>query len=96
MITTNIPESNARKSAEDELVEFILSRLACEDKMRFSYFICGCAMGTWVGYVKPDHNDEHHASVSVIHTVLRAFRNKGYLVNDRPTSGNINNVEIRK
>lgn len=96
MITTNIPESNARKSAEDELVEFILSRLACESKMRFSYFVYGCAMGDWLEAIDAKYNDRHHASVSAIKSVLQAFRNKGYLVNDRPTSGNINNVEIRK
>lgn len=96
MITINIPESNARKSAEDELIEFILSKLACEDKIRFSYFVYGCARGDWLEAIDAKYDDRHHASVLAIKTVLQAFRNKGYLVNDRPASGNINNVEIRK
>lgn len=38
MITIDIPECPARKSTEDELVEYILNQLAAKGEARFQYY----------------------------------------------------------
>ena len=47
MLTTEIPEVNARKSAEDELAQFILNKLKGNDTACIEYYHGGCAQGSW-------------------------------------------------
>lgn len=89
MITIDIPEVSAKKSAEDELVSYILDQLKESNCARFEYYHGGCAQGSWGG-------DNHVASVEIIREVLREFRRKGYVVNDRYGSGNVSTVRIFK
>ncbi len=92
MLTIEIPEVNATKSAEDRLAQFILDGLKSSKygRMSFDYYHNGCAIGqccdTSVG----------HTSLDVIDSVLRAFRKAGYLVDIHYYSNNLTTATIRK
>ena len=45
MLTTEIPEVNSRKSAEDELAQFILDKLKTQNEVCIEYYHAGCAKG---------------------------------------------------
>lgn len=47
MLTTKIPKVNARKSAEDELAQFILDKLKDNDEVHVSYYDLGVHQGSW-------------------------------------------------
>ena len=46
MLTTEIPEVNSRKSAEDELAQFILDKLKTQNEVCIEYYHAGCAEGS--------------------------------------------------
>lgn len=99
MLTTTIPQSQARKSAEDQLAEFILSSLQQKAEVCFSYFHSGCAVGKWVAEIYCVYTKNavfHAASLQAIQTVLSEFQRSGYLVNEHVTAATWTNVRISK
>lgn len=96
MLTTNIPEVNARKSAEDELAQFILDKLKDSDTVCIEYYHGGCAQGSWKDGAW--HGDEilHKSDCKAIWSVSREFIRKGYIVNDTLKSGNVSVLKISK
>lgn len=96
MLTTEIPEVNARKSAEDELAQFILDKLQDHDTVCIEYYHGGCAQGSWKD--GEWHGDEtlHKADCPAIWSVARAFKSKGYIVNDTLKGGNVSVLKISK
>lgn len=82
MLTTNIPEVNARKSAEDELAQFILDKLKDNDEVRISYYDLGVYKGSWWHGESHSTKTLHKADIPAICKVLKAFRCKGYIIND--------------
>lgn len=105
MITTNIPECTARKSAEDELVEYILQQLAKDGVAYFKYYTADQSNSTTtVGDWKESTGDwsgdfrgnEHKSCLDAVQSVIRAFKQKGYLVKDMLTFAHFNQVSILK
>ena len=96
MLTTEIPEVNTRKSAEDELAQFILDKLKTQNEVRIEYYHSGCAQGNWKD--GEWHGDEtlHQADSSAIYNVEKAFKNKGYIVNDHVRGMNVSIIKISK
>lgn len=82
MLTTKIPKVNARKSAEDELAQFILDKLKDNDEVHVSYYDLGVHQGSWWYGEFNDTKILHKADIPAIRNVLKAFRGKGYIVND--------------
>lgn len=77
MLTIDIPEVNARKSAEDEIAEAILAELERDGKYAYlDYYYCGGAQGNWYCRAK-----KGHASVEIIRSVAQEFNRRGYIVN---------------
>lgn len=96
MLTTEIPEVNTRKSAEDELAQFILDKLKTQNEVRIEYYHSGCAQGSWKDGTW--HGDEtlHKADSSAIYNVEKAFKSKGYIVNDSVKGMNVSVLKISK
>lgn len=96
MLTTEIPEVNSRKSAEDELAQFILDKLKTQNEVCIEYYHAGCAKGNWKDGTW--HGDEtlHKADSSAIYNVENAFKNKGYIVNDSIRGMNVSVLKISK
>lgn len=104
MITIEIPECTARKSAEDELVEYILNRLAANGEARFQYYTSDQNHSTvkigdwkeiedrWDSY----KGEVHTSSLDAVKSVIKAFKKKGYLVKDMFTYAHFNQVTISK
>lgn len=96
MLTIDIPETNARQSAEDELAQFILDKLKTNNTVCIEYYHSGCAQGSWKD--GEWHGDEtlHNADCPAIWSVARVFKSKGYVVNDVLKGGNISVLKISK
>lgn len=96
MLTIDIPKVNARKSAEDELTQFILDKLKIQNEVCIGYYYAGCAQGSWKDGTW--HGDEtlHNSDCSIIRAVGKAFQDKGYIVNDRMGGGNMCVLKILK
>ena len=96
MLTIDIPKVNTRKSAEDELAQFILDKLKNQDEVLIEYYHAGCAKGSWKD--GRWHGDEtlHKADSSVIYSVQNAFKSKGYIVNDSIRGMNVSVLKISK
>lgn len=94
MLTIDIPRVNARKSAEDELAQFILDKLKTQNEVCIEYYHAGCAKGNWKDGTW--HGDEtlHKADVSAIYDVINALKNKGYLVSDSIRGMNVSVLKI--
>ncbi len=80
MLTIQIPESTARISAEDELAKYILNWLKEHESMYLYYFHRGAEVGKWEKC--EGKNRRCYAGVDAIKNVIRAFRNKGYIVDN--------------
>lgn len=103
MITIEIPECQALKSAEDELVEYILNQLNANGVAYFKYYTADCkeaktgdwaeSTGDWFSYC---NEIRHKSSSDAIFNVINAFRKKGYLVKDMFTYAHFNEVTILK
>lgn len=104
MITIDIPECAARKSAEDELVEYILNRLSTNGVAHFKYYTSDQNhSATTVGDWKEIINDwdeykgkTHKSSLDAVKSVIQAFKQKGYLVKNMFTFAHFNQVTISK
>lgn len=96
MLTIEIPQVNARKSAEDELAQFILDKLKIQNEVCIEYYHGGCAIGKWKDGTW--HGDEtlHNADTSAIYNVEKAFESKGYIVNDSIRGMNVRILKISK
>lgn len=92
MLTIEIPEVNTRKNAEDELARAILRALEKDGKCaRVEYYHRGTGTGNWsCGGING------HSSVEIIYSVARAFKDRGYVVNDKTYSGNFSDLFISK
>lgn len=96
MLTTEIPEVNARKSAEDELAQFILNKLKGNDTACIEYYHGGCAQGSWKDGEWHGDDTLHKSDRPAIWSVSREFARKGYIVNDTIKSGNVSVLKISK
>lgn len=96
MLTTNIPKVNARKSAEDELVQFILDKLKDNNTVCIEYYHAGCEQGCWKD--GEWHGDEilHKSDCKAIWDVSKVFAKQGYIVNDTFKGGNVSVLKISK
>lgn len=104
MITIDIPECAARKSAEDELVEYILNRLSTNGVAYFKYYTSDqnhstTTVGDWKEIIN-DWNEykgeTHKSSLDAVKSVIQAFKQKGYLVKNMFTFAHFNQVTISK
>lgn len=92
MLTIEIPEVNAQKSAEDELAGAILRALEKDGKCaRVEYYHRGGRTGSW-----SCGGTGGHSSVEIIYAVARAFKDRGYIVNDKTYSGNFSDLFISR
>lgn len=105
MLTIDIPEVNAQKSAEDELAQYILNEIEVKGVAYFKYYTSTpnnstTTIGDWKESTGDWYGDYkcqlHKSSLDVIRTVIRAFRQKGYLVKDMFTFAHYNQVTISK
>lgn len=105
MITTNIPECTARKSAEDELVEYILQQLTENGVAYFKYYTADqnhstTTVGDWKESTGDWSGDfrgkDHKSSLDAVKSVIYAFKQKGYLVKNMFTYAHFNQVTISK
>lgn len=96
MLTIEIPEVNARMSAEDELAQFILSELQNNNEAIIEYYHDGCAIGNWHDGKWRGDKTQHQSDCHVIREVAAMFRKKGYIVNDALQGGNISVLKISK
>lgn len=96
MLTIDIPEANARMSAEDELAQFVLDRLQNSNEACIEYYHAGRAQGSWKD--GEWHGDEtlHKSDCHAIWKVANVFRKKGYIVNDIFKGGNVSVLKISK
>ena len=97
ILTIKIPKVNARKSAEDELAQFILDKLKDNDEVHISYYDLGVHTGSWWYGEFNDTKILHKANIPAIRNVLKTFSSKGYIVNDNIcTDIGISTFEISK
>lgn len=96
MLTIDIPETNARKSAEDELAQFILDKLKDSKDVCIEYYHSGCEQGSWKDGKWHGDKTLHKADCKIIWSVARAFRNQGYIVNDTMVGYNVSRLIIIK
>lgn len=105
MLTIDIPKVNAQESAEDELAQYILDEIEAKTVAYFKYFTADqnngtATVGDWqesTGDWYGDYKEPlHESSLDVVRTVIRAFRQKGYLVKDAFTFAHYNQVTISK
>lgn len=98
MLTIEIPRTNAKESAEDKLAKYILNGLekSKDDSFRFDYYYSGFATGDYgvLSYYKSDIHGK--ATLEIIKKILSIFTEKGYLVNEHYSSGNIAFVKIQR
>lgn len=77
MLTIEIPEVKAQKSAEDEIAKAILAELERDGKYAcLIYYYCGIGQGNW-----SCRASQGHASVEIIRSVAQEFNRRGYIVN---------------
>lgn len=104
MITIDIPECTARKSAEDELAEYVLQQLAKNGVAYFKYYTSDqnhstITVGDWKEVIS-DWNEykgeTHKSSLDAVKSVIQAFKQKGYLVKNMFTFAHFNQVTISK
>lgn len=105
MLTIKIPKVNARKSAEDELAQYILDEIEAKTVAYFKYFTTNqnngtATVGDWQESTGDWYGDYkgrlHKSSLDVVHAVIHAFRQKGYLIKDMFTFAHYNQVTISK
>lgn len=100
MLTTDIPESNAKKSAEDILAQYILCNLKESCKCQFLPYYSGSNhypvdAGDWCeGSEEHRGMKVHKASTDIVYDVLRAFKKKGYIVQKQYTVAGFNIITI--
>lgn len=80
-ITIEIPQSNAAKSAEDTLVEFVLNELEKKDSIQIIQRTEGCCAGNWAPSLGSDRG-WFKCSFDAVDNVIRAFKQKGYIIRD--------------
>ena len=96
MLTTEIPEVNARKSAEDELAQFILDKMKTQNEVCIEYYHAGCAKGSWKDGTW--HGDEtlHKADSSAIYNFQTALNKNGFILHDSIRGMNVSVFKISK
>lgn len=105
MLTIEIPEVNTRKSAEDELAQYILNKIETKGAAYFKYYTSDqnnseTTVGDWVestGDWYGEYGGQHHkSSLDAVLVVISAFRKKGYLIKNQFTFAHCNQVTILK
>ncbi len=100
MLTIDIPESNAQKSAEDILAQYILCNLKEDGKCQLLSYYSGSNhypvdAGDWCeGGEEHAGMKVHKANSDIVHDVLRAFKKKGYIVQKQYTIVGFNIITI--
>ena len=90
-LTIEIPKCDAAESAEDRLAKHILDMLANSKNgsASFDYYYRGCAVGSCC------NSSIGSTSLDVIDSVLRSFRNAGYLVDIHFCGNNLATVHVK-
>lgn len=92
MLTVKIPKVEASKSAEDAIAEAVLQQLEEHNAAFLTYYHSGRGQGNW--YINADKKG--FASLDVIYTIKKAFRDHGYIVNDKMGMNCSNTLVISK
>ncbi len=94
MLTIEIPESNRKRSEEDELARFILDGIRRDGKREYFHFGVGTS-GEWPLAWSRDLVSEKHGISNAGHEeVLAAFEAKGYSVSVSAPIYNNKRIEI--
>lgn len=76
-----IPNSNASKRIEEELIQWVLNNLKEHDSVQILQRTEGYEAGNWCG--SSPHDGWHKSTFKCVDNVCREFRRKGYLVQER-------------